>query len=280
MSVVISSSLVLTEVDSGGGVINANNPIIGYENLLSVAEITTTTAATDYPATNMENVSTYLRWQGVVSSPTQDEYVTITFDEDQSIDYIGLAKHNFFTAQIPVSIEILDTSVSPNTWTEVIADSIPSSDGPLIFRFTEQVVSSIRIRMQPGSAAPYIGVLYVGKLLVLQRRIYVGHTPIVYGVTTKATNGMSESGNFLGRIVLNRMTSTKINMANLTPSWYRTYLDPFVVNSQENPFFFAWRPSDYPTEVGFAWVTNDPQPKNQLPNGMMDISFDLNGIFE
>ena len=62
MSVVISSSLVLTDVASGGGVINANNPLIGYQNLVDDSNLSTTTEDADNPASNLTNSSTNLQW--------------------------------------------------------------------------------------------------------------------------------------------------------------------------------------------------------------------------
>jgi hypothetical protein len=132
--------------------------------------------------------------------------------------------------------------------------------------------------MRAGAAPPTIAVVYAGALLVLQRRIYVGHTPIPYGRSAKITNGRSESGNFLGRIVLNEKTQSAVKMQNLTPAWYRQHLDPFIAASKEAPFFFAWRPLSYPREVGYAWMTNDPQPSNARANGMMQIDLQMTGI--
>jgi hypothetical protein len=278
MSLVISGSLSLGETLSGGGIINANNPIIGYENLVTTANVSSTTAAAGYPVTNLANPSTALKWVGETESPAADEYITLALNTVELIDYIGIAKHNFGSAQIPVSIEILDADASPESWTEVIADTLLPNDGPALFRFTPQAVTSIRIRLQPGSDAPEAAVVYAGQLLVLQRRIYVGHGPINYGRVTKVVNARSESGNFLGRIVTNQTTKTSVALGNLTPVWFRTYLDPFIQASKEDPFFFAWRPSDYPLEVGFAWMTNDPIPSNSLANGMMQISLEMSGI--
>ena len=98
------------------------------------------------------------------------------------------------------------------------------------------------------------------------------------GRQSKVVNGRSEAGDFLGRIVLGEATQTQINLQNLTPAWLRTHLRPFIDAARETPFFFAWRPADYPREVGFAWLTDDPKPVNQLANGMMSASFDLMGI--
>ena len=67
-------------------------------------------------------------------------------------------------------------------------------------------------------------------------------------------------------------------MLHLTPSWYRTNMVPFVEAGRETPFFFAWRPSSYPLEVGYAWLLNDPQMSNQLPNGMVQVELAMGGI--
>jgi hypothetical protein len=279
MSVVISGSLVLGDSVSGGGIINANNPIIGYESRVTAGNVSATTEADGFPVTNVANPSTNLRWEGVAGSPEADEYITLDLQTVELVDYVAIARHNFATAQIPVSIEALEEG-SPESWTEIVADVIPPNDGPLLFRFTPQAVTSLRIRMQPGLAAPTAAVVYAGALLVLQRRIFVGHTPITMGRSSKVTNAKSENGDFLGRIVLNTMTKTSVDLQNLTPDWYRTYMEPFVQDARERPFFFAWRPGDYPNEVGFAWLTSDPQPSNQSPNGFMQVGLEMGGIFQ
>lgn len=280
MTVVISDSLVL---GSASGV-NANNPIIGYHNLVMAGSISATTEDTDFPAINLANVSTNLRWKGILGSPSfNDEYITIILDTPNDIDYVGIARHNFGTGLIAVSIEgLAEEDDSPAEWFELTSDVLLPNDTPAIFRFTPQSLYAIRIRLQASQAAvpvaPEAAVVYVGLLLVLERRIYVGHTPLPYGRRAKITNARSESGNFLGRVVLNEMVTNGIELNNLTPGWYRTYLDPFVIASKEIPFFFNWRPGTYPYESGYAWIVNDPAPTNQRSNGMMNIKFELNGI--
>jgi hypothetical protein len=278
MSIVIQSGFVVSDSVSGGGVINADNPLIGYANLITAANIAATTEADGFPASNVANVSTVLRWQGEDGSPAADEYLTATINAAEPVDYIAVARHNLGSAQIAVSVEYLDTDASPDTWEELIAPVILPNDGPALFRFAPAALSQIRIRMQPGSEAPTIAVLYCGALLVLQRRIYVGHTPVNYGRSANIVNARSEAGDFLGRIVLSETTATGVSLKNITPSWFRSYLNPFILDSVRRPFFFAWRPSGYPREVGYVWMTNDPQPLNELTNGMMSIDLQMSGI--
>lgn len=278
MAIVISGSLVLSDSVSGGGIVNADNPLIGYRNLVTGSNVTATSEDPDHPASNVANPSTALRWQGLGGSPVEDEYLTFALDSVDLVDYLAVARHNFYSAQIAVSVEVLDQSTSPESWDEIVSPVIPPNDGPLLFRFTPQGITSIRLRMQPGDAVPRAAVVYSGALLVLQRRIYVGHTPVNYGTQLSVVNHRSIGGDFLGRIVLSEKTGTQVQMQDLTPSWYRSQLEPFRVAAKEIPFFFAWRPSAYPYEVGFVWTTNDPQPQNQLANGMMSFSMDLEGV--
>ena len=275
--IVIARDLVLSE----GNDITADNPVIGYENLVTASNISSTSADSNFPVTNLANPSTYLKWQGADNgSPSSgnDEYLTVTLNTIEPIDYVAIAKHNFGSAQIPVSIEGDDGQGASPNWPELVTDVLLPDDSPVLFRFTSQSLASVRVRLQPGTEVPNAAVLYVGKLLALQRRLYVGHTPIKYGRSTMVTNGRSESGNFLGRVVLQETNGTSVALQNLTPSWYRTYFDPFVQDAKENPFFFAWRPQSYPYETGYAWLTNDPKPTNARPNGMMSVDLQMAGV--
>ncbi len=278
MSLVISSSYVLTDSTSGGGIVNADNPVVGWRTSATAGVISTTTAAAGFPASNMANPATHLRWLGVVSDPAVDEHVTVGNPEVADLDYIAIARHNLGSAAIPVSVEYLDVESSPQAWEELIEPVLLPDDGPALFRLPRLAYAQLRLRLQPGTAAPTIAVLYCGELLTIQRRLYVGHTPIHMGRELMTANPKSIAGNFLGRIVLGEKRRTSVALRNLTPDWYRTQMEPFIKAAEEIPFFWAWRPGAYPLEVGYCWLAGDPVPKNQLANGMMQIDLPLEGI--
>lgn len=269
MTIYISSGVVLTD---GGA--NANSPVIGYENRATISNISSTTENTDYPVTNLANPSTTSIWKS--TSTSTDEYVTVVIDSVDQIDYVGVAAHNFGSAVVTVSVEVQATD--GGSWVEVNAEAVPGDDRAIIFRFTPQSVYAVRLRMQPTGTEPQAAVMYVGKLLLLQRNIYVGHTPITYGRNNKIVTGFSENGNFIGRVVLHEKLETSVSMQNITPSWYRTNMDPFIIASKEDPFFFSWRPDTYPLETAYGVITGNPKPVNQLGNGMMQIDFNVTGV--
>lgn len=267
--IVISSAVVLVSPTEG---INADSPVFGYVNLVTVSNVVAGTTASGYPASNVANPATFLEWRG---ADTTEQLFTVNLaGNTEDVDYVGIARHNFGSAQIAVSIEG-DTG---SGYTVVGAEVLPGDDTPLLFRIATASYIGLRVRMKSGGSAPRIAVVYAGKLLVCQRRFYVGHAPITLNRQSRITNGRSESGNFLGRIVLGEGVSTSVNLQNLDPAWYRANFDPFVKASKDCPFFFAWRPSTYPAEVGYCWATNEPKVTNQRANGMMQVDLQLAGI--
>lgn len=252
--------------------VNANNPLIGYHNLVTLDTVSADNEQAGYPVTNVANPATFLEWRG---ADYTDQHITVdTSGYLGTIDYLAVAKHNFGSGNIAVSVDIN----SGAGFSQVTTPVVPDDDSPIIFRFAPASLSAVRLLMNPGDLEPRVSVMYVGKMLTLQRRIYRDHTPLPLGRTAAIVTGRSESGNFLGRIMLGESNASSVALQNITPAWYRTYLDPFIVNAKTLPFFFAWRPDTYPLEVGYAWLSNEPKPSNQRSNGMMQVSLDMTGI--
>lgn len=263
MSIHISSAVSLA--DAGDG-LSLDHPIIGYHNVVTASTIVAAAEAANYPASNLANPATHLEWRGTT---TDAQYLTITTNEVDAIDYVAVARHNWATAGIAVSVEGYIASV----WTNIVDEFIPPDDGPLLCRFDAQSLSQVRIKLAAGSVIPRAAVVYCGKLLVIERKVYVGHTPLPHARKFSVANGMSESGNFLGRIVLGETRETVIPLSLITPAWYRAKMDPFLSGAGEAPFFFGWRPQTYPREVGYGWLLENPMPTPVGPSNL--IAFDL-----
>jgi len=278
--IVVSQSLVIS---AGVDDLNADSPIVGYQTLVTAGNIDATTEASDFPASNLANPVTHLIWK---AAAVGDNYVTVVLDTPEEVDYLAIAAHNFGSGLMVLSVEGNADSPSigsPNDeWFELVPEAMATVDGPLIFRFTKQSLYAVRLRIQTSQSSPalvpQIGVMYVGALLYMQRRLYVGHTPLTYGRQLSTANLRSINGAFLGRIVLGQTRKSSASFQNLTPDWFRTYLDPFLIAAQESPFFFAWRPGSYPSEAGFAWFVDDPDVGNQRGNGMMQVTMNMEGV--
>lgn len=282
MSVITSPSLVLTAQSTsvGGVVLTADNPLIGHQQLLTTGTIEATTEDDDHPAANLANSSTYLFWQGDAGSGIQ--FLTFTPTSSDDIDYIGLAGHNFGSGAFQIEVEgaVQTDSSSGLDWMSLAGPYIPDDDKPILFRFEKTSYLGLRVVITPTDTTvqPRCAVMYVGELLVLERRIYVGHKIARYNTKANIVTNYSEVGTFLGRIVLSEMSETSIEMRNITPSFYRTKIEPWRQAAIQRPFFFAWRPYSYPDEVGFLWSTGDMDVANQSNQGFMQATISASGV--
>lgn len=269
MSIVISSSVVLSPTES----IDANNPRIGWHNLVTPTNVSADEETEDEPVVNIANPATYLRWRG---ETTAEQSVGIVLGSAEEVNYFALAKHNLGSSGATIEFQ---SSPDGTTWTQVTPPRVLSSDKVVIHEFDTVFASRYRLLITPGSEAPAIAVMHIGMTLALQRRIYVGHTPITLGRKTVVSTGTSENGQFLGRRLRRKFLESSVDLQNLSPNWYRQNFDPFVEHAtEEGAWFWAWRPGKYPNEVGYAWLNGDIQPNNQRANGMMQVSFSMQGV--
>lgn len=267
--IIISNQIPINLAD-----FNRNSPQVGYDNAVAVGNVASDTADASYPISNVANPSTASEWR---ASSTALQYITVTLSAaDRLIDYVGIARHNLGTGGGLISIE----GNTGSGWVELVQGVYLGDDAPKIFRFTPDYYTGIRLKIGATTTAARLAVLYCGKMLELQRRIAVGHTPLPLGRQRKTVTGRSESGNFLGRILSGGQATSAIGLRNIEPGWYRTKLDPFILAAETDPFFFAWKPGDYPREIGYAWLTADPVPKISRANGMMEVDLQMTGIIK
>lgn len=271
MSIVISSDVVLTTEETEAGV-NANNPRIGWHNLLTSANVSADEADTDFPVTNLANPATSKKWKGTT---TGVQTIEISLAAAEKVNYFALAGHNFGTDGTNIKFQ---SSTDDSSWTDRTTSRVLSSDYAYMEEFADVTAQYFRLHLTPQTTIPQLAVLYIGRVLRMQRRLYVGFTPTTLNRKTTVSSGFSESGQFLGRIKRRQMLESSPDFKNLTPDWYRDTFDEFAVAAETKPFFFAWRPSTYPDEVGYMWLSGDIQPQNQLPNGMMSVSIPMQGM--
>lgn len=274
----ISSEVVLSDTS---GDLRPDGPLVGYRQLLTVTNVSADEEAAGFPASNLANPSTAEKWKGLTDDP---QTVTVNLGSPQTCDYVGIARHNLGTIGCTIQVQ---SSVDGDVWDDLGDDFIPGDDSPIMVRFDDSNGPYFRLELTPGSGVPEIAVLYLGRLLVLQRNIYVGHTPITYSYANTVSVGMSESGEFLGAVARRANPSTDVKQANLTASWFRANMAPFfkqcvgnATDRHRTPFFFAWRPTSFPDEVAFGWFPegSPPTASNARPNGMMDANFSIQGI--
>jgi hypothetical protein len=258
---------------------DARLPILGWQSFADFHTISADSEKTIYPATNMANASTSNRWE---SDSLDEQFITVDFGVEREVDYLGIARHNWASGGVTVSIEGLPFGGDPEEggdWQEIFEPVILPDDGPRLFRFQPSFFVSMRIRLVPDAVKPTAAVLKLGKLTMIRPGIPPGHKPIKYARSVSKIGGRAQGGDYLGSIVSGASLASSIDLQMLDPTWYRAVLEPFrLACEDENPFFWAWAPQHYPDEVGYCWVTNDPIPSISHQIGLIDISFAIEGI--
>lgn len=271
MPVVISDSLVLQDAEAA---LSLDHPIIGWHNIVTTLNLVADTEDADYPATNLANPATHLSWKESPASPQADVYITVTTGTADDLDYLAIARHNLWTVGATVSVGYFNTA-SPPQWVELVGETTLPNDGPALFRWTAQPLTQVILKISGQDDPAQVAVLYVGKLLVLPRRLYQGMGAINHGRVANVTNGMSEAGHFTGRIVTQERLRNTVPLSLIDPAYYRAHIDEFLEASKELPFFMAWRPQTYPNEVGYCHLTNDPLPVNEAPHGLIAMTLEM-----
>jgi hypothetical protein len=246
-----------------------NNPRIGWANIVPDCTLAATGEALGFPVSNLANPATYLPWKG---NDATGKTISITPDASTAVTYLGIARHNLTGVQYT-----LQSSPDDATWT-TIAQATPSDNAPIFHVFEEADAPYFRLVLGAGSVAASIGVLYLGAVLTLERRIHVGHTPIQLGRAREVSSGISESGQYLGRVLRSETFETSVSLQNLTADHFYDELDPFLDAAAVTPFFWARRPTGRPDEVVFGWMQGDAKVENQRNNGMMQVSWKMQGI--
>lgn len=270
--IVISVNVTLS-VDEAADGITSDNPRIGYHNLATESNVTATeTEASGFPVTNVALPATHLRWR---SSNTNAQAVVLSLTAAEVVNYYAIAGHNFGSTGATVKLQ---SSTDGMTWADVTTERMPGNDHVFMEEFADEEKQYYRLLITPGTAAPEIATVHIGRVLRMQRRLYVGHKPLTLNLKTDVSSGRSESGQFLGRVLRREMLEGDAAFSNLTPSWVRAYFVPFEEYAKTGPFFFAWRPGEYPDEVGYCWLKSDSELPNARPNGMMDAKLNMQGL--
>src|SRR3990167_3337657 len=173
MSVVASSNLVVSPQGIG---LTADHPIVGWHNIVTTANLAASSEDSGYPATNLGNPATHLRWRAASASPQGEQEITVTTGYVDEIDYLAVARHNFSSNANAVRVGYYQDG-SPDEWVDLVGETMLPDDGPALFRFNPQSLETIVLRIAAGSDTPEIGALYVGKLIVLPRTLWQRMTP-------------------------------------------------------------------------------------------------------
>jgi len=254
-------------------------PRIGYQNRCRDADcaITTSTADANAEGSSVINGLDWDYWQPTATPGI----IAFTFPVAITATYCGIAGHTLTETGNSAELQYWNGSA----WVS-LGSSLPGSESgnkTIMFLF-DSVASTIwRVIVTGGTTTtmPVIGVISIGVALVLERKIYGGHTPINLSKNTTIRPQKSEGGRWLGRSIIRQGASTNVALSNLTAAWVRSDFYPFMESARTYPFFFAWRPNaTYADEIAYCWTSNDIKVTNNGKANLMDTSFTIDAIVE
>jgi hypothetical protein len=242
---------------------------IGYNTFTATGTATASTAQALFPASAPLNSLTYEYWRPTALPATW----TLDGGTSKLANYFGIAAHTLGTSGCTITIASSDDDV-----TYVDIDTLtPTDDSAIMFLFAGVTARYWRLSIS-GGTLPSVGVIYVGPVLEMMRPCFAGVSPINLSRVSVIRPNKSEGGQWIGRSVIRSGTSMNAQYNNLGGAWYRANFDPFVVSAISNPFFYAWRPLDYPDGVGYVSVDKDIKPVNSNSRDLMSVSFAMVGI--
>ena len=270
MSIFTASALIISPAFAR----QPHHPLISWDSKVKFGSVAADSSATGYPASNLANPSTLLRWQ---SASTAEQLVTISNIEGQS-DHVAIARHNLGSTGALVSVEGI-TAEPGAVWEELLDPVLLGDDAPHIFRFAKDSYIGLRLRIVPDGTAPRCAVLYCGELLALMPGLSPGYVPLTQAEQIREFNGTSESGEYLGSIIMGAGLRSTAEVPEIDPDYYDQKLAPFIrAANRKQPFFFAWSPTKHPGQVAYAWLASAASAPVIRGTGQRSLSLDMAGL--
>ena len=191
------------------------------------------------------------------------------------MDTVAIGAHNLGSVGYAVGV-----SYSVDLVSAFIAFKVgqnPTEDTAIMFH-NSSTVSVRRLKVTiSGTGDAFVGSVYAGIALQMQRPFFSGHTPLPLSAVTTRYSSMSEGGNFIGEEIRRLGYKTSADWSNLENDWYRFYFQPFVKSARTLPFYFAWNLLQYPLDVGYCKTSEDIAPSYGVKT-RLNVSFSMVGF--
>lgn len=232
------------------------NPFVCWENLAATATLTGTPTLDDGDRANIVSGTTYDYWLPNVTSTSATVNVELT--TSASIGFVGVAVHNLAT--LGATVGVRRSTDGGATWmTAGPADVTPVDNSPIGFRLvsTGNATTHWRLAVLGLTAGDpvYIGAMVMGPELVFDRPVYQSATPAWHQTEVNSQTQVSEGGNVVGAVSNGRGSTPQVTINNLPRANAEDdavlgFIDHF---NRGKPFFYAWRPDQWDTNLHFAW---------------------------
>ena len=251
-------------------------PRIGYDNLLraTASTVTGSVETTGYEAANVHDWHPFSRWKADSGGL---RYLTVDLGSAQAVNSWGLYGHNLGAIGGSIALQYSD---GDSSWTNYGTQQSPTGTECIFITGTSSSHRYWRWQVNPGSGDAYIGVLFLGPYLELQRGCQAGFAPPPLAWDDRVTNSRSVTGGFLGRSIVKQGIVADVSLNDMTEAWALASLEPFLSHGRRYPFFMQWEPENLATQVGFFEFSNAVPRATYSRNGFLSVSLSLHGAKE
>lgn len=260
-------------LNTSGYTVTGNQPL-SHARIL-YAPITGTITADGTNGALAANDYTFQRWE-VGASPSNWTLVT---DASASVDTVFIAAHSLAGATVAIQ-----TAATVGGAFTTRATVTPTDNSTIAVMFNNAgsayTIRELRIALSGGSGLETVGIIRAGVALQMQRPLFGGVQPIGLSRIVETRHAMSETGQWLGRVIQRQARRTSMQWPHLTAAWYRSDFQPFALTLPQTPFGFIQNPEKMPESVAWCWTDESPTPENMGVKDLMSVSLGITGFLE
>lgn len=233
-------------------------------NLAESATVTADISATGFNVVNSYDRRTSTWWKPGSAGGHLIQYV---FASAQSINSFGIIGHNLFSTGVS-SFQFQYSTNSGAAWNDYFSAITPTSD-KAIYRVGAAAQSATywRLFFTGCSSSTLLAVASIGLSIPLPSEIPLDFTPPKLARNKKITNSKTETGNFIGRSVINSGVEFDVSQNYVTKAWMDSNYEALINNLEVAPFFFSWDYENYLNDPVYAYLRDaETKPKMNNPN--------------
>lgn len=202
-----------------------------------------------------------------------DQEIVLDFAAAETIDAIGLARHNLGTDSGTLTLE----SSTDNVSYTVRATISPSDDKVTLTEFASVSARYWKIKVTAGSTV-YIADIFLSEKLALERSQRFGFLKPEYSDNDKVTPNVTRGNNIVGIDVQQKPKRVVFNLFYYSAAWFSVWSE-LVSEVKLHPVYILWADSE---QAFYCWPNGAiPKPvySAQVTN-RYTVALDMQGFIE
>ena len=256
-----------------------NHPIVSHENMGRSAGVTLASspaATTDGAASNAFSGDTHSFWVPDTTGVTSAT-LTVTLATAAALDFAAIDAHTLGTYGATVAIEY--STDGGTTWVVAGAAQTLADNDPMAWYFMAFTADMWRLNVTGFTAgdAISVGVCFFGAVLTMDRPFYQGFMPPIAVNQVDLLNNVSAGNHLLNNSVVRKGLTFSATFQHISATFIRGAAFQAFLHEFNNgtPFFFVWRPTQFP-EIRYCWRDGDTiAPINTGPRTLMGFTMNM-----